>query len=155
MHIHPYYKLTDTCKCYTDVQEVVPKNFIRTSNTLPVSGVAHHGAQTTHKNFRYISVAYANPMINNRKTNARKNMALPAGGQLLTVEVQVRSPGSPCSIGSGQSGTAHISPRYFTLPHPLSFHQFPTFQHLSSVAHTTCTQVDTVPRTSVSKDPQN
>jgi len=48
-----------------------------------------------------------------------------------------------------------FSPRYFTLSHPLSFNQIPTFQHLSSVAHTTCPQVNTVPRTSVSQDPKN
>ena len=71
-------------------------------------GVEHHGAQITHKNFRCIYITYANPMINNRKTNARENMALPPGCQLFTVQVQVRSPGSSCSIRGGQSGTVYV-----------------------------------------------
>ena len=44
-----------------------------------------------------------------------------------------------------------FSPRYFTLSHPLLFHQFSTFQHLSSVAHTTCPLADTVPRTCLTR----
>jgi hypothetical protein len=82
-------------------------------------------------------------MINNRNINAREKVALPAGCQLFTVEVQVRSLGSPYSICGGQSGTLHvfsqvlhfvpsiIIPSIFHIPAPLicGTYNMPTGRH--------------------------
>ena len=57
--------------------------------------------------------------------------------QLFTVEGQVQSQDSPYSNSGGQSGTIQVFFQALHVSHPLSFHQFSTFMHLSSVAHTT------------------